>query len=632
MGAIVAVLLSTPLAGAPAPVTRAGEVQDSALVLREAPGFVGLPRHGDIDSCLVLFSGETRPLSAGARVFESKVIEAPHGFNALGFRLRGEVVGRWELDARASEDGTGWGEWLPADQLDAEAGETADTDLVFVQGRFVQYRLAVYDAPEDWDGRLDAVQVTFIDSTRGPTVQEMEASGGPLRRLAALIRPNVFSRSAWGANETYRTWPPQYAAPRKIIIHHTATQNSPPDAAAAIRAVYFYHAVTQAWGDIGYNFIIDGNGRVYEGRYGGPGVVGAHAAGFNSGTVGVSLLGNFAAAPPTEAALKAVESFIVSKAVQHGIDPSGQGVFLNKDLPNIFAHRDVNSTACPGEQMYAQLPGLRQRANAEMPLLGESWVQDNTPLLVDAGAQLTVRVSVRNSGRASWGTEPPNQMRIGFKWYKDGGLYSMEPGLEQHTDLPRNVHPGDSVTVDAVLRTPAQPGSYVLGWDMVQERVSWFYEQGNLQLEKAVVVGRLESLTNDVIMQLPNEFLAMLPAARLRSFPLSRLTLLSNTELVQLMPDIIPLFPNERVLSFSNDMLLRYLPDFRLKTFSLDRIRTFSEDVQVRLGLPPPSPTPPAGSPTPTPRLVTPTPISTPGATATPTPTPAADPGGGVAP
>jgi hypothetical protein len=92
-------------------------------------------------------------------------------------------------------------------------------------------------------------------------------------------------------------------------VHHTDTQNGDPDPAATIRAIYYCHAITQGWGDIGYNILIDESGRVYKGRnsdtttgsiaddtitgedLAGGGVTGAHAAGFNSGTVGIALLG-----------------------------------------------------------------------------------------------------------------------------------------------------------------------------------------------------------------------------------------------------------------------------------------------------------------------------------------------------
>jgi hypothetical protein len=66
------------------------------------------------------------------------------------------------------------------------------------------------------------------------------------------------------------------------------------DVPAIMRSIYRYHAVSRGWGDIGYNVIADKFGRLWEGRYGGLAstVIGAHAGGFNTGTFGVSMLGN----------------------------------------------------------------------------------------------------------------------------------------------------------------------------------------------------------------------------------------------------------------------------------------------------------------------------------------------------
>src|SRR5439155_21711364 len=126
-------------------------------------------------------------------------------------------------------------------------------------------------------------------------------------------QPAVIPRSGWGADESLRfdssgkeIWPPTFWPIQKLIVHHTATQNNDPNPAATIRSIYYYHAVTQGWGDIGYNFLIDEAGNVYEGRHSrdyafgesptgedlnGNGVTGAHAQGDNSGTVEIALLG-----------------------------------------------------------------------------------------------------------------------------------------------------------------------------------------------------------------------------------------------------------------------------------------------------------------------------------------------------
>ena len=204
---------------------------------------------------------------------------------------------------------------------------------------------------------------------------------------AATAQPAVIARSGWGANESLRydstgkeTWPPAFYPVQKLIVHHTDTQNNDPDPAATIRSIYYYHAVTQGWGDIGYNFLIDESGRVYEGRHSrtyapgesptgqdlnGNGVTAAHAQGFNSGTVGVALLGTLTNQDTTPAARQALEKLLAWEASSHGIDPQGASLYTNpvsgaqKTFPNIAGHRDVNATECPGGVFYATLPAIR---------------------------------------------------------------------------------------------------------------------------------------------------------------------------------------------------------------------------------------------------------------------------------
>lgn len=586
------------------------------------------------------------PLDGETFTHTSDIKAAPHPFNAVGFRWTGSIPGsaRLDIEARTSEDGDTWGEWLQAEEVDALRGADAhDTDLLFSSGRYLQYRVSVLDVPPGWEPELREITITYINSTEGPSAADISAEGGPLARLAALARPAVFSRSSWGANERYRTWPPKYATTRKIIIHHTATSNDPPDPTAAVRAIYYYHAVTLAWGDIGYNFLIDAAGRVYEGRYGGPNVIGAHALQFNSGSIGVALLGNFVAANPAGAAQRSLSNLILAKAVEHGINPKGSGVFQGVNLPNVVGHRDVINTSCPGDRLYATIPALRDQTAAALPPLGEAWMGDRTPRMAAPAEEIAASVTVQNSGTATWSDSGSSAFRLGFRWLKsDGSLYDAE-ALEGQVDLPLAVVPGQSVTLQPRVRTPSLGGRYVLRWDMLQRPGTWFVEQGNQPLEREVFVVSWAITPNDVLVALPNELLVLAPVERLRTLPLSRLTLLANDDLVQLLPDILPMFPNQRVLSFSNDLLLKYLPDDRLKTFSLDRIRTFPAHVQERLGFPPPSPAPapaPAPAATSTPVTVpsptatgapSPSPIATPAAPSSATANPT-DPGGAVAP
>src|SRR4029078_11306975 len=118
--------------------------------------------------------------------------------------------------------------------------------------------------------------------------------------------PLLLGREAWGANEVIRRAAPKYAASLQFaVIHHTAgtTSYTASQSAAIVRGIEVYHVKGNGWNDIGYNFLVDKYGQVFEGRYGGVGknVIGAHAEGFNTGSVGVALLGTYQTAAPTAA-------------------------------------------------------------------------------------------------------------------------------------------------------------------------------------------------------------------------------------------------------------------------------------------------------------------------------------------
>jgi peptidoglycan/xylan/chitin deacetylase (PgdA/CDA1 family) len=209
----------------------------------------------------------------------------------------------------------------------------------------------------------------------------------PSVSAASVPQPRIISRAQWGADESLRfdrsgkeIWPRTFWPIQKIIVHHTQTQNNDPDPAGTIRAIYRDDARTEGLGDISYNFLIDEEGRIYEGRYSRPyapdqsptgqdqygnGVTAGHAYGHNAGTVGIALLGSLNrldAPPQARAALERLVAWIVAT---HHIDPIGASVYHNPitgaqgTFPNIAGHRDVNQTDCPGNAFYPTLPGIR---------------------------------------------------------------------------------------------------------------------------------------------------------------------------------------------------------------------------------------------------------------------------------
>ncbi len=244
-------------------------------------------------------------------------------------------------------------------------------------------------------------RVSVLDLADGERVTTYHAVPGRPAG-AAVAQPPTLARADWGADESLRfdatgkeVWAPTFWPVQKLIVHHTAGQNSDPNPQSTIRSIYYYHAVTQGWGDIGYNFLIDEAGRIYTGRHShttatpssaspspddtitgenaaGYGVTGAHAYNFNSGTVGVALLGTLTNQDATPAAKSALEDVLAWKASTHGLDPNGSSLYTNpvnggqKTFPNIAGHRDVDATECPGGAFYAALPDVRAQVAARI--------------------------------------------------------------------------------------------------------------------------------------------------------------------------------------------------------------------------------------------------------------------------
>jgi hypothetical protein len=325
----------------------------------------GLALIGEPDAALVLLPDRAQG------DFISSAQPADFRFMAVGVQWQGDLppgsdVRLW---LRTSDDGQTWLDWIKVPAADMQRGTPSDhwSELVFATGQWLQVK-----AELTGDGlnaiSLDELTVVYIDTTAGPTAVEARRYAEP---SAPAGTPAVISRAGWGADESYRfsdgeeIWPPEYRPPQIFIVHHTVTDNNSPNPAAQVRAIYYYHAVTLGWGDIGYNFLVDSQGRIYEGRYGGEDegqtVVGGHALQYNYGSVGIALLGNYQEADPTELMVSGLVDLIAWKASRFNIDPLGSSFFIDDTYPNIAGHRDLMNTTCPGNHAYAELPLIRQR-------------------------------------------------------------------------------------------------------------------------------------------------------------------------------------------------------------------------------------------------------------------------------
>lgn len=188
-------------------------------------------------------------------------------------------------------------------------------------------------------------------------------------------RPRIVTRRGWGADEGLRERNFSYTKTVKaVFVHHSASGNNYrcAQAPSVIRSIYRYHVKSSGWRDIGYNFLVDKCGNIYEGRAGGVAkpVMGAHTLGFNSKSMGIAVLGSFGAANPPAASVKAVAKLTAWKLGLYGANPRGK-TYLKSGGGNLYrkgknvrlnvisGHRDGFATECPGGRLYAKLGKAR---------------------------------------------------------------------------------------------------------------------------------------------------------------------------------------------------------------------------------------------------------------------------------
>jgi hypothetical protein len=279
------------------------------------------------------------------------------------------AVVQWAGDPLASlevrharEDGM-WSPWkLARVNEESETVHASGVQLVD-NARRLQIRVS--------SGVATNVKVVAIDTLNGPRHLETVKSEPIANALdGATPQPKVISRKEWGANESIRKGSPEFAPVKRIAVHHTDTANNDPNPAATVRAIYAFHVQGNGWNDIGYNFLIDQQGNVYEGRYArnyngaaptgeneaGQHVIGAHVSNNNTGSVGISLLGSFESVAPTNAQQAALEKMIAWEGDRHELDTTSSSV--------VMGHRDLGQSACPGGVAWALLPKWRQNATA----------------------------------------------------------------------------------------------------------------------------------------------------------------------------------------------------------------------------------------------------------------------------
>lgn len=311
------------------------------------------------------------------------------GFATVGVTWDGDErleEGEVAVSVRSREDGR-WGPWQEIEYHDdhgpdpdsAEARDARQGTDPIVVGAVDDVQVRV----ETVDGALPeeaALAVVDPRPTRGrraaPAIDTAEPTDDDGLALSAATdvgvtpKPEIFSRAQWGADERLRRKDRlSYYEIHAGFVHHTVNANNYTRAQvpALIRGIYAYHVRSRGWSDIGYNFIVDRFGRIWEGRYGGVDrpVVGAHTSGYNERSFAMSALGNFDKAQPSAAMIDAYGRLFAWKLSLHGVAASSPQQWVGKRyFPAINGHRDAGRTACPGAHLYDRLPEIRDLAAA----------------------------------------------------------------------------------------------------------------------------------------------------------------------------------------------------------------------------------------------------------------------------
>ena len=335
---------------------------------------------------------------------------------ASTIEVRTHHSGRWSPWSRLSmpdggpDDGS-------QDARSAAARHVTATDPLWVgpsdgvQARVVTAHRTTATVPHD-------LHVVLVDGGSSSA----DANPGPARpfgasvALAAQAQPTIYTRAQWGADESLRknACPkgPDYSSTIKMgFVHHTDGVNgyTASQVPSIIRSIYAYHVKSNGWCDIGYNFLVDRFGRIWEGRYGGitKAVIGAHTGGFNTNSFGVSMMGAYTSVSPSTALLTGLEQVFAWKLGMYYRDPTATTTLVaaafsgsryakgtTVTFNTISGHRDADTTTCPGSAGYAKLPTVR---TAVKNLIGAGFVAPSvTPASVRmlSGKGFTIKAGV----------------------------------------------------------------------------------------------------------------------------------------------------------------------------------------------------------------------------------------------
>ncbi len=277
--------------------------------------------------------------------------EAPAPFIAYALTWSG---GKDQLWIRFSEDSKNWEDWTAVEK-DEHIEQSPDKQVSQLYFTAKEHRYFQLQAASLFTNLF----VHFYNP--GESLPAASKEEFALDASCTCAQPPHQKRSTWcPAGNCPPSNNPVFTDVSHLIIHHSAGTNSASDWAAVVRAIWNFHVNVNGWADIGYNWLVDPNGVIYEGR--GDDVLGAHFCGTNTNTMGTCVLGDFTATQPSAAALQSLTTLLAWKACKEDIDPQGISLHAssNLQLHHVSGHRDGCATSCPGDLFYPLLATVRQ--------------------------------------------------------------------------------------------------------------------------------------------------------------------------------------------------------------------------------------------------------------------------------
>lgn len=274
------------------------------------------------------------------------------------------------IEVRLLQNGA-WSDWrglaADPDTQSEDPGDRPGTAPTFVgDSSGVEVRAVTPDGTaQPTDLKVSLIDPQQLAGDADPETVQPPAS--PRATNQAPMPPGIISRAGWGADESIagRCDQPYNRTIKATVVHHTEGNNNytKEQSPGIVRGIYAYHVQSNGWCDVGYNFLIDKYGQIFEGRRGGmtlP-VKGAHAYNWNTDTMGISLMGSYMSTMPTDVQLDAAVRLTAWRMAAYYRSAFGKVTINGITSDVINGHRDVYSTDCPGDRLYAYLPTFRQR-------------------------------------------------------------------------------------------------------------------------------------------------------------------------------------------------------------------------------------------------------------------------------